>query len=119
MNNWIERNRAYTLVDAADNFSIAFAGMKFTDADLDKLAPKFERAAREMARLEAGAVKNPDENRKVTHFSDRIEYPKSALSPPSRSLPKRSAPVKSPVKPAGSSTRSWSTASAAPRSARS
>ena len=79
MNNWIERNRAYTLVDAADNFSIAFAGMKFTDADLDKLAPKFERAAREMARLEAGAVKNPDENRKVTHFSDRIEYPKSAL----------------------------------------
>ena len=79
MNNWIERNRTYTLVDAADNFSIAFAGMKFTDADLDKLAPKFERAAREMARLEAGAVKNPDENRKVTHFSDRIEYPKSAL----------------------------------------
>ena len=108
MNNWIERNRTYTLVDAADNFSIAFAGMKFTDADLDKLAPKFERAAREMARLEAGAVKNPDENRKVTHFS-----------PPSRSLPKRSAPVKSPAKPAGSSTRSWSTASAAPRSARS
>ena len=51
MNNWIERNRAYTLVDAADNFSIAFAGMKFTDADLDKLAPKFERAAREMAYL--------------------------------------------------------------------
>ena len=36
MNNWIERNRAYTLVDAADNFSIAFAGMKFTDADLDR-----------------------------------------------------------------------------------
>lgn len=79
MNNWIERNRTYTLVDAIDNFSIAFAGMKFTNADLEQLGAKFERAAREMAKLEAGAIKNPDENRKVTHFSDRINYPQSSL----------------------------------------
>ncbi|QSH40553.1 glucose-6-phosphate isomerase [Lentisphaerota bacterium ZTH] len=76
---WIERNHKYTLVDGETGFSISFAGMKFEDSDLEKMAPRFERAAKQMTELEAGAVKNPDENRKVTHFSDRIEYPKSEL----------------------------------------
>ena len=31
------------------------------------------------ARIEAGEIKNPDEKRKVTHFTDRIDYPKSPL----------------------------------------
>ena len=79
MENWIERNRKYTLIDAGSQFSIDFAGMKFTPADLDELAPKFERAAREMGRIEAGEIKNPDEHRKVTHFTDRRDYAKSAL----------------------------------------
>ena len=48
-------------------------------ADLDALQDKFDRAVREMAALEAGAVKNPDENRQVTHFTDRIDYRQSAL----------------------------------------
>ena len=74
---WIERNRKYTLTDGNSGFSISFAGMKFSDADLDSMADKFERAKREMARIEAGEIKNPDENRQVTHFSDRTEYPKS------------------------------------------
>lgn len=43
------------------------------------LQPKFERAAREMGRIEAGEIKNPDEKRKVTHFSDRKVYPQSEL----------------------------------------
>ena len=79
MNNWIERNIEYTLVDAESQFSIDFAGMKFSPAELDALQPKFERAAREMGRIEAGEIKNPDEKRKVTHFSDRKVYPQSEL----------------------------------------
>ena len=79
MNQWMERNAKYTLVDADSQFSIAFAGMKFEESDLKALAPKFERAAREMARIEAGEIKNPDEHRKVTHFTDRRSYPESEL----------------------------------------
>ena len=79
MNEWIERNIEYTLVDAPSQFSIDFAGMKFQKSDLEALQPKFERAAREMARIEAGEIKNPDEHRKVTHFSDRKKYPASEL----------------------------------------
>ena len=74
MNNWIERNRAYTLVDAADNFSIAFAGMKFTDADLDKLAPKFERAAREMAYLCGYDAKSTPEILSISVEPDKVRY---------------------------------------------
>ncbi len=74
MENWIERNRKYTLVNPESNFSIAFAGMKFTDADLLGLAPLVERANRGIAQIEAGEIKNPDEKRKVTHFTDRLSY---------------------------------------------
>lgn len=79
MNEWTERNRQYTLIDGKNRFAIDFAGMNFTEADLQTLAPKFERAKAEMARIEAGEIKNPDENRKVTHFSDRPAYLASQL----------------------------------------
>ncbi|MBQ7208690.1 MAG: glucose-6-phosphate isomerase [Lentisphaeria bacterium] len=75
----IDRNGRYTLIDGRSGFSIAFAGMKFEEADIVRLAPLFGRAAREMARIEAGEIKNPDEKRRVTHFTDRISYPQSAL----------------------------------------
>ncbi len=76
---WKERTRKYTLTDAASAFSINFAGMKFTDKDLEGMKDKFASAFSEMRKLEAGAIKNPDENRKVTHFTDRKEYATSAL----------------------------------------
>ena len=79
MNTWIERNAKYTLVDAENEFSIAFGGMNFSDADLAAMADKFARARREMARIEAGEIKNPDEKRKVTHFTDRVHYAESEL----------------------------------------
>ncbi len=79
MNEWTERNRKYSLIDGASRFGINFAGMKFNDEDLVKLAPLFERAKIEMGRIEAGEIKNPDENRKVTHFADRIAYLASPL----------------------------------------
>lgn len=71
---WIARNHQYTIIDGESGFSINFAGMKFADSDIDGLTDKFNAAHREMIKLENGAIKNPDENRQVTHFSDRIEY---------------------------------------------
>jgi glucose-6-phosphate isomerase len=76
---WIERNKKYTLTCPESGFTINFAGMKFEDTALDTLKPQFDRAVREMKNLESGAIKNPDENRQVTHFTDRIDYAKSEL----------------------------------------
>ncbi len=42
--------------------------MTFTDADVEALAPKFDRAFTEMVALEGGAIANPDENRMVGHY---------------------------------------------------
>ena len=79
MTEWIERSAKYTVTDKATGFSVAFAGMKFTDDQLSAMAPKFERAIAGMQDIEAGKIKNPDEQRKVTHFTDRISYPESEL----------------------------------------
>ena len=72
--DWAERSKKYTLCDYANGFSISFAGMKFTGDQLDALKDKFNRASAEMVKLESGAIKNPDEQRKVTHFTDRAAY---------------------------------------------
>lgn len=72
---WIDRNRKYSVIDSASGFALNLAGMKFTPAQLDALKPKFAAAHQEMVKLEAGAVKNPDEKRQVTHFTDRAAYP--------------------------------------------
>lgn len=72
------RSRAYTLTDGKSGFSIAFAGMKFTAADLAALQNRAARALEGIAAIESGAIKNPDEQRQVTHFTDRIAYPESA-----------------------------------------
>jgi glucose-6-phosphate isomerase len=42
--------------------------MRFTDADVAALTPKFDRAFAEMDALEKGAIANPDENRMVGHY---------------------------------------------------
>ena len=79
MDAWAARNAAYTNVDPESGFSIDFAGMRFSAADMDGMRDRTAAAMREMARIEAGEIKNPDENRKVTHFTDRITYPESEL----------------------------------------
>lgn len=79
MNDWIARNATYTLIDGDSNFSINFAGMKFTDAELAAMQGSFDRAAAGIAAIEAGAIKNPDEKRRVTHFTDRAAYGQSDL----------------------------------------
>ena len=72
--DWISRSRKYTLIDGKSGFTISFAGMDFSDEELDGFSGSFAAASAEMAKLEAGAIKNPDEQRKVTHFTDRIAY---------------------------------------------
>jgi glucose-6-phosphate isomerase len=42
--------------------------MTFTDADVEALAPKFDRAFAQMKALEGGAIANPDEHRMVGHY---------------------------------------------------
>ena len=79
MNDWLSRNRDYTLTDPKTGFEISFAAMKFAEPELAALAPRFARASVEMAKIEAGEIKNPDEKRKVTHFTDRAGYAGSAL----------------------------------------
>ncbi|MFA4943465.1 MAG: glucose-6-phosphate isomerase [Lentisphaeria bacterium] len=66
-------------IDPQSAFSLDIGGMGVAPADLDALRPALAKAHGEMARLEAGAIKNPDENRKVTHFSDRLTYAASPL----------------------------------------
>ena len=76
---WIARNEEYTLTDGESGFSLNVAGMNFSEEQLDGLTEKFAAAHAGMKAIEAGEIKNPDENRQVTHFTDRVEYPKSAL----------------------------------------
>jgi glucose-6-phosphate isomerase len=42
--------------------------MRFDDAFVEAMQPKFEKAFQDMAALERGAIANPDENRMVGHY---------------------------------------------------
>lgn len=42
--------------------------MRFDDAFVESLRPKFDKAFADMAELEKGAIANPDENRMVGHY---------------------------------------------------
>ena len=75
--DWVKRSSDYTLTDGKSGFSISFAGMNFEEADLVQLAPAFDKAVVGIADIESGKIKNPDEQRKVTHFTDRMAYPAS------------------------------------------
>ena len=78
MNDWMERCHKYTFVDGKSGFQINFAGMKFEDSAIKEMAVRFESVHAEMQKIEKGEIKNPDENRKVTHFTDRSVYTGSA-----------------------------------------
>ena len=71
---WIERCHKYTIIDGESSFQINFAGMAFEDADLQAIEPRFASVHAEMQKIECGEIKNPDEHRKVTHFTDRSVY---------------------------------------------
>lgn len=42
--------------------------MRFADDFVERMKPKFEKAFKDVAALEAGAIANPDENRMVGHY---------------------------------------------------
>ncbi len=75
----INRKHKYTIVDGESGFSLSVAGMNFTDEDLGELSQKLASAHSEMKKIESGEIKNPDEHRKVTHFTDRSMYCGSQL----------------------------------------
>ena len=74
-----------SFLDAESGFSLDISGMDLNpDSVRDLLHPqphtglsRAHYAHQEMRRIEAGAIKNPDENRRVTHFTDRQSYPHS------------------------------------------
>lgn len=50
------------------NFYLDISRMRFDDAFVEAMQPKFEKAFKEMDELEKGAIANPDENRMVGHY---------------------------------------------------
>ena len=66
------------LTDGKTGFSLDISGMNLSDSDFAALDSKFATAHAEMKKIEAGEIKNQDEERQVTHFTDRIAYPGSA-----------------------------------------
>ncbi|MFO7821273.1 MAG: glucose-6-phosphate isomerase [Lentisphaeria bacterium] len=78
-------NKSPSFIDNESGFSLDITGMDLdADAVRDLLHPQTQTgmsrvhyAHQEMRRIEAGTIKNPDENRRVTHFTDRQTYPKS------------------------------------------
>ena len=71
---WLERCHKYTFIDGESGFQVNFAGMDFEDSDIEKMAERFPAVHEEMRKIEMGEIKNPDEHRKVTHFTDRSVY---------------------------------------------
>lgn len=61
------------------SFALDFNGMPCWETELAAMEPLFAKAAAGIADIEAGKIKNPDEHRKVTHFTDRISYRQSEL----------------------------------------
>ncbi|MBQ7694187.1 MAG: glucose-6-phosphate isomerase [Lentisphaeria bacterium] len=79
MSDWAERCARYTITDGSTGFELNYAGMNFAEDELAAMEPLFARAKEGIAAIERGEIKNPDEKRKVTHFTDRIAYCKSPL----------------------------------------
>ncbi len=73
----MEINKKFT--DPVNGFSLDISTITSLATLPDSFAEKFDRVNSEMAKIEAGEIKNPDENRKVTHFTDRPEYLASDL----------------------------------------
>lgn len=79
--------RSPAFVDPQTGFTLDLSGMdlagdamrEFLGRAPDGSGDLLAFVHQEMQRIEAGAIKNPDEGRKVTHFSDRLSYPESEL----------------------------------------
>ena len=63
-----QRYQDWLYYDKGLDFYLDISRMSFDDAFVEQMRPKFEKAFRDMAALEAGAIANPDENRMVGHY---------------------------------------------------
>ncbi|HEU0207454.1 MAG TPA: glucose-6-phosphate isomerase [Candidatus Udaeobacter sp.] len=63
-----ERFQKYLVCYADLGFALDVSRMRFADDFLAQMKPQAERAFREMAELEQGAIANPDEQRMVGHY---------------------------------------------------
>ncbi len=76
-----------SFIDPDSGFSLDVSGVEMDSEVLAELAEKpagggcsrLQNAHREMERIEAGEIKNPDEQRRVTHFTDRLTYADTPL----------------------------------------
>ncbi len=58
-------------------FTLSLRQSTLSVKDFDRIKDKTAAAHVEMTRIEDGEIKNPDEERQVTHFTDRRSYPES------------------------------------------
>lgn len=66
---------SFTGFKSADcGFSLDISGMSLPAAAVAEQEKKLPAAHAGMVAIEAGEIKNPDEGRQVTHFSDRLSY---------------------------------------------
>ncbi len=63
-----QRYQDWLYYDEGLGFYLDVSRMRFDDAFVEALQPKFDRAFADMAALEKGAIANPDENRMVGHY---------------------------------------------------
>lgn len=63
-----QRYQDWLYYDEGLGFYLDVSRMRFDDAFVEALQPKFDRAFADMAALEQGAIANPDENRMVGHY---------------------------------------------------
>lgn len=63
-----QRYKKYFYRDEKIGLSLDISHMNFPESFLDELEPKLQQAYSAMAELEAGAIANPDEDRRVGHY---------------------------------------------------
>lgn len=63
-----QRYQDWLYYHAGLGFYLDVSRMRFDEAFVETLQPKFEKAFQDMAALEGGAIANPDENRMVGHY---------------------------------------------------
>lgn len=74
-----ERYRNWLYYHEALGIYVDVSRMSFDEGFVSQLKPKFEKAFRDMAALESGAIANPDEDRMVGHYW--LRDPELAPSP--------------------------------------
>lgn len=78
-----QRYQDWLYYDPALGFYLDISRIRFDDAFVEQMRPRFEKAFKDMEALEGGAIANPDENRMVGHYW--LRDPDLAPSPELRS----------------------------------